>query len=288
MFRECYFDFNGRSSEEFGVFLVHADDGIFGRQFGAKRELVTEKLRYNPCPYSFGFEEQVLSGEIELGFVQPMGQKELRRIAKWLFQPDYCPFIADDTPDVVYYLVFSDENKLQMGTNDSGYITLSAQCDAPWGWSKKLEQRYDLRYNNGVFTFNINHVGNHPGYNALEMEIQIPHFDETDYPNAQTRPTVDKNELYYSIRNTRNTKPAEKFVLRSQPWNDYARKNPLEKGETVYIHMGKGELKTDQKNYVTRLDNCNKKFVSLEFGSNDIEVEGRCILSVRTQYPILL
>ena len=70
MFERRYFEYNGQSSRDFGLILVH-DGGLFERPFGENRTAITESVYGNPVPYFFGFESEPLSGEMQFYSLTP-------------------------------------------------------------------------------------------------------------------------------------------------------------------------------------------------------------------------
>lgn len=282
MFGRRYFEFNGQSSRDYGVVLVH-DGGLFERQFGISRETVTDRSWNSPLPCLFGFEEKPLSGEIQIMSESGWTQEKKRAVCRWLFTPSYAPFLSADSPDMVYYLLFTGEQAISTGLLEKGFLTLHFECNAPWGWSKKIVQRYDLRQNEGTFRFDVNNISNVDKlrFNPLEIEIAIPEFTETDYPDAETRPIVDVKDLCFAVRNVRNTPEGGEFIVKSTPLAS------LQKGERLYVHMGRKKVLTSADVF-SRMDNCNKKWVELEYGINTLEVTGQCRLEVRCQFPVMI
>lgn len=270
--KETYFKFNGRNSQEFGLKICH-DEGIFERQFGPNRKLNTETIPGSPLPYAFGFEHELLSGEIQMLSEHPWTLYREREICNWLFQDNFGEFISLDNPDIVYYVIFIEDGQMSLGTNRTGYFTVNFTCDAPWGWSKPLVQQYELK-DSSPFRFTVDNIGNVPGYNALEIELKLP--------DASELCTGD-----YRIRNTRNTAPDDKETIRAFQLKSTDNRSLLE-GETICVHMGRDRVLSDNPDRQSRFANCNRKFVRLEQGPNILEVSGGPVkLTVRCQYPIL-
>lgn len=284
MFQETYFTFDGVSSETFGVALCQTGDGQLERQFGLNKSIVSETVPGNPIPYSFEDKTEVLSGDINLWFCDDFDDSKLAEISMWLYQDNFKPFISNDRPDVVYYIKFINKHQLTFSGNQ-GYITVSFVCDAPWGWTNIFSHSYDLRTLSEI-TFTIDNVNNYSKYDNLEFKIQIP--DDSSSPGE------DSNIFQYTVLNVRNTLEKDKFILDNVyiTLPDGTKKElpayHLQKGETITINMSLHSVTSDNSMFPSRLNNCNKKWVTLLHGKNKIEFHGKCILTVNLQTPYLV
>lgn len=302
LFEGYSFTFNGRSSNEYGLFLCRASSSPFSRPFGLNRKVNKIDSGCSPLPYLMNTESSVLENSITLGSRHTLSTAELREIADWLYLEDYAPFTAGDNPDIVYQLLFTDEGELFQFVN-GGYITISFMCNAPWAWTKPLMKTYDLRYNTGTYLFTIENLSNDKIYNPLEVELYIPKFgtngstyDErlSDYPAMRANgeliddsPVIAMDTYEITIHNLRNTRPDNALKISSCP-DSTPFNAPLIMGETLHIKMQDGQIESDQTSIVSRLENCNLNWVKLERGINTIAVTGRCILTVKCQSPVII
>lgn len=92
-----------------------------------------------------------------------------------------------------------------------------------------------------------------------------------------------------SIRNTRNTKIEDAFVL-----SDYfvgekqLDRYKLLDGEHIHINMQNQTIESDNATVPSRMINCNQKWIRLEQGKNVFEITGKGIFTFRCQYPVII
>lgn len=286
MFQNTYFTFNNISSELMDVIACYINTKERQRQYALNRSLISEKNINNPLPYDFGYDTEVLKGELTIAPIdcsakkskKKLDTKKLTQIAEWLYQDSYKPLISNDNPDIVYYVKFTDEHQVYL-FNDEGYITLSFICNAPWAWTKLYAHEFDLRnhdFTAAPFEFEIENAGNYDNYNGLEAEIELYKSGSNILPDD------------ISIRNTRNTLPQNSFRLTNSVNSRNVARYRFLDGENIYIHMGKRLVESDNAYVSSRLYNCNKQWIRLEKGKNTIEIYGRCRIKIYCQYPVLI
>lgn len=285
MFQESYFTFDGISSESLGVIAARTDNNMFSRTFAKRRDIITEKVQHNPLPFDFGFDTDTLQGSITIaGRETALDAHKLAKIASWLYQDEYKPLISDDNPDIIFYVKFMDEQELYLGAHDQGYITLSFTANAPWGWSRPYEYTVDLRKKSEA-EITVNNVGNANDYNGLSVDIAMPTGDENGKGATQIAISDE-----YTIRNIRNTKADDAFILNKNYTIDtnVIEKYNLKYGETIHIDMQNKRVESDDTYAPVKLKNCNKKWVKLVEGRNQLSLKGNGIFTVRCQYPIVI
>lgn len=154
---------------------------------------------------------------------------------------------------------------------------------------------YSIDTFNGI-TINTKHpeFGTYPQH----IDIDIPWeqgyeytfkvtFDSTGYAKTKLINVYCRNE--FSIRNIRNTHPKDALTFK----NVYIGGKLIEKyrlvpDETIYINMQKETVESDNTMIDSRLRNCNKKWIRLEYGNNEMEFIGQGVLTVRCQFPVLI
>lgn len=278
MFQETYFTFDDISSETFGLICARTENGMFSRSFGVNRDIITERVQHNPLNFDFGYTKESFQGEILIaGRNTVLSPKLLSEIAGWLYKDDYKPLVSNEYPDIIYYVKFNDEGELYLGSNDNGYITLSFTANAPWGWSRPYERTFNLNIT-GEADVVIDNMSDINDYNGLTVCIECP-------PNNKN---IDISGGY-SICNTRNTNESDAFVI-----GDYCvgkkaiDRYSLQKGETIYIDMGRKMVESDNDIVPNRVINCNKKWVHLSQGQNILKLKGHGIFTIKFQCPVII
>jgi len=149
------FIFNGVPSEAYGLYISTPDGGDGSFTAGSGIEPITEKIYRRPVPYMYGVDQTPVL-EIPLsvysdGFID---QERSQRIERWLFgQTQYQKLIiVQNDLQVVYYNCFLTEpQKTVVGNQITGY-NFTALCDAPWGWTNEINNRYTYSANSPTST----------------------------------------------------------------------------------------------------------------------------------------
>lgn len=133
----------------------------------------------------------------------------------------------------------------------------------------------------------------YPYFNAGYIyicEFMTPDIDEYGDPYIIGDIVWTGNaDSIYSIRNTRNTKESDIFVLSDYFVGDkkIARYNLLD-GEKICINMQRQTIESDNTTVPSRMINCNQKWIKLEQGKNVFEITGKGIFTFRCQYPVII
>lgn len=270
-----YFNYDGVYSKEFGaLFLdVSKNDPL---PFGIKREVSFSQFPGRLNFYSEGTEYEPLTFSQAIWFSGTLTEKMRYDLCEWLFRDGFHALICEEQPDIVYHCTITGDPTLVTNFDGWGYIEVEITCDAPFGWTKPYADLYDFR-EGGVNTFGVRNDSPLPFF-LWECNLYIP--NEDDYINPPS-PPVTESDLVYHIRNMRNTAEGDGFILSSALYP----KRPLKKGETLTVDFTANEITSDKSDF--RLNNCNQKWISLEYGENTLEIIGPCLLTVRTQFPVL-
>ena len=289
MFKCTSFSYDGRYSDEYRLKVVSARRGLEEVPYATSRNAVYDKVTYNPYAFYHGVDSSIFEFTLHLACDRPWTERQRRDVARWLFKPTYKPFISADNPDLVYNCICVGDPSIVLGMSATGYIILNFICDSAFPTTKNMIQDLDFRFNTDLinpYTFKINNISNEDSYQpSFRIELYIPHYDLTDYPYGDA-PNVPQDELSFSLRNLRNTRPDKdthenSFIISSKKFPNA----PLRFGETIAIDMWDESVLSDEYKY--RLRNTNRKWISLDYGINEIEVKGACVLRIYNKYAIL-
>lgn len=255
MFVSSQFTYDGKSSDEFNLMLIRTDSGLISGQFGVRRSTRKEKDAKNPIPYFYGVSEDVLTFDIQLALTKTWSKDDRIKIAKWLFQNEYRPFISNDTPDIIYYCMPVEAPEKFFNGIMEGYVNLSFECDSPYGWTPQTTQSFNLATNDTTQIITLNNSSNILKYYYPELEITL------------------LQGTGFKLKNLSNNNEEFEF-------------SNLNVGEVIYINNQKKQIISSTNLY--RFDNFNKKWFKLIYGQNRIEVTGKVKIDVRSQFPIVI
>lgn len=254
------FSYDNRDCSEFGLYVVRLQRGMVQTPYTSNKTILEEHPKKVITPFFFGVQHQPLTFDVTLAPIDAdeFDQDKLYEIGRWLFQDKYKPFISGDNEGKIYYCM--PVNKVDFYTNDfkNGYINLEFRCRDGFGWTFPQEAEYDLSDNVGstptsIVINNVSNVGVEYYYPEIEIELQ-------------------ESETGFSITNNSDGGRVCSF-------------SGLDTSETIYIDNQKKTIVSDTDAY--RFDEWNKIWFRLVQGYNYIDIVGKCIITFKTQYPII-
>lgn len=258
MFLSPQFNFDNVDSSDKDIILVVNNNDLIELPFGIKQTVIEEKINYIDVPFFYGTNRE--SQSFPVSFARLNGQDwdntERREIVNWLCQKVYKPFVSDDNPDIIYYVIFEEIKRYDNGQNN-GYITCQARLNAPYGFTYPQYSRYDL--------------SNNPIEGTKISICNASNFGDNYYPEIQIT-VVSGNS--FSIQNT--TDGGNTFTI-----------DNLQVGEQVYINMANGRVKSNLPN-TYHLQDTNKNWFKLIYGFNQVIFTGNVSLEIMCQFPVAL
>lgn len=251
------FIFDSVNSSEMGLYIVSIDGGLHSDTVYGGQNIIEERVGKKPNPYFLRTEKEPIEFEVTFSLLDGKWTPEKRfEIAKWLIHDDYKSFQTVDDLGKFYYAMVINPWELEYAGDDKGYVRVTFRTDAYHAWSPVYFQTFDLR--NNLTTTNI----------ILENKSNV---DKYYYPKLEF--TLDGDSTGISLINLNDGGREFKF-------------ENLFEGETVGADNEKKIIKSDLAD-VYRLNNFNKKWLRLAYGQNNIQVTGKCILKVKSQFPIV-
>jgi len=258
IFIDTSFTYNGISSIDMGVMLVKIDTGMVEQNFGMPRSIITSKIKDVLQPLFYGFEEEPIRFKIIIAKQGEWTTTDRMNICKWLFQNNYRDFISNDDITIIYKCVAIGQPKFYNNANNQGYAEIEFECDAPHAWSPVFVRQFDLSSNTTSITIEVENKSN--------MD-DIYHYPEIEF-------TLVDDATSFKLVNLQDGGRIFEFT-------------GLEEQETVYINNKTKYIKSDTGLY--RLSNLtDKQFFRMVYGINNVEVFGKCLLTIRSQFPIVV
>lgn len=137
MLEGVHFSYDGVFSTDMGLLNCKIGGGMFEETFLPNRNIVETKVAGNDKPYFQHVELEPNTFELTFAFEYGYTEKQIREVARWLFQPYYKPFYTVDNPNRVFYCMVEGDSKLIHNGAKQGYITLSVRCDSAFSYTHK-------------------------------------------------------------------------------------------------------------------------------------------------------
>lgn len=246
-----YFYFNGRKSEELGIYLVNVESGMKTTPFLAPKNIISEQIPGNDTPYVYGVERENLILNVTLSCLNGLWTIEKRRqLARWLDTETYEEFYSTDYVDKRYYVQYSGGIDLTHNGSQQGYIQVQFQNISPYAYSPMMQKRFNLSTITSPTIIDIENTGDA----IVKPELWIY--------------KVGKGDI--SMRNLSNGGSEFKFIN-------------IEDKEELYVDNENRHIETDMP-LAYRFDNFNNNYLELVRGKNRLEVTGACKLMFQFQY----
>lgn len=127
---ELYFNFNGKSSRDFNLTVIHIGGGMFDDTFMATRSTNVTQPRGRNRVLLQGVEEEVLSFTLEVGFKKDFDRQDINDIVLWLKHSQFKPLFFEDVPDRIFNAMFVAESRFIHNGLNQGYLTLNVETDS--------------------------------------------------------------------------------------------------------------------------------------------------------------
>lgn len=246
-----YFSYNGKTSDEIGVYLVSVESGMKETPFLSEREIISETVAGNDIPYVYRYARNPLVVNITLSTLDDLWTFEKRReVARMLDIDSFEEFYTTDNIDKKYFLAYTGGIDLTHNGNEQGYLNIQMLNISPFTYSPMYTNTYIFANETRIIEFT------NYGDNSLYPEMWIK----------------QKSDGNVSIKNLSNGGKIFEFV-------------DLTLGEEVYIDNKNHDIETDLS-LTYRYDNFNNNYLELLRGVNRLEVTGDCDITFRYRFEI--
>lgn len=247
------FCYDGRYSDEFNIFNVSIESGLYNEPFVASRKINEVTVKGNPSPYFQGIEYEPLSFNLSFAFDGDWNEGLIREVARWLTPSYYKPLWFVENPSRIYYCMPVNDPQLFHNGLKQGYITLTMRCDSAYAYSPFFTKTIDLSDNEGKVNIELTNGGDV----KLYPEIWINKIGNGDF----------------SIINLTNGD--KKFSFKD-----------LYNNETIYVNNERKYIESDVVNEY-RFSNFNNTYLELVRGVNVLEITGKAKVNFRYQFKLL-
>jgi len=252
------FIFDGINSQDMGLYIVRiGGSSEITSPFAPAQNIVEEKRYKNHIPAFYRVEKEPLEFEIICSLLDEEFTPEKKmQLNRWLLHEEYKEFISEDNPNIIYNVVSTEQIDLITFGSFKGYIKIKFRADAPWGWSSSFFNAFNLTESVSPTIIQVTNYCN----------TQTYYYPEIEFTLAGTNTGI-------TIKNFSNSGETLQFI-------------GLSETETVYVNNDSKIIISDTGLYrIGKL--VNKKFLSLVYGVNRIEITGKCTISFRCKFPLL-
>jgi phage-related protein len=246
------FYFDGTYSDDMGVYLVRLNSGLVSVPYIPSREVIEDYPVNARAPFVHKARPQQFNIKMTFSTLSNnLTDSNLKTIASWLFQENYCEFYSEDNPDKIYYLMAVSQVDVMKNVGNEGYFEVEFRSKFPYCLTAETTPTFNIA---GITNFNVENECNVYEYFYPEMEITIGGNSTTPIRIVND----DDSDRLTKIEN-------------------------LTDGEVIYLNNEKKQLISSLGNY--RYDDFNKNWLRLKQGSNNIIVQGYCDIVFRMQFP---
>ncbi|WP_107838612.1 distal tail protein Dit [Metasolibacillus meyeri] len=141
MLESTHFIYDGTSSQEMGVTIGWSNGNLYNETFLPQRQIIEKKIANNNEPYFQRVEHAPLSFKLSFYLENWLNDQDIRKIARWLFQPYYKPLVFDSNPNRVFYALVEGDSTLIHNGLHQGHVELTIRCNSPYSYSH--EHRFE-------------------------------------------------------------------------------------------------------------------------------------------------
>lgn len=255
-----FFEFDGIKSHEMGVHIVRVEESRGQVPLWAESSVDSDDMIKRNYQTSFRLDREVLEFNFVItlmnkdGELIPWTPKTKSQISKWLIHNEFKELRFGHDPNKLYYALVTSASPITTGCED-GYMEITMTTNSAYGWTSVIIDEYDMSEKQKT--------------NFVIDGIQLPSTGFY-YPQLEVQ-MIDGEEFKIVNVKDRNRETIVEDLLKNE--------NFFIDNEFKIIKSG-----VPQRNLFKRF---NRNWFRILPGENEIEVYGKCILRIKTQYPIL-
>lgn len=251
-----HFIFNGIHSADMEQYLVRTKSGAIPSPYFGGQNIQESYLKGKLTPYHFNTTLNPIKFTIEISPLEkewtPQRKNEL---GKWLLHDTYKSFQTADDLGKYYYAIVTGMPQFELYGN-KGFIPITFRTNSAFAWSPIYIEHFDLSEN---------------------IESQIITLNNLSNINKKYRPKFEfkliGGETNVKFKNLSNNGQITEF-------------SDLLTTETISIDF-ENEIIESSLLMSNPFSKFNKNWLELVYGVNQIEVNGKIKLWVKSQFPIL-
>jgi len=257
-----YFIYDGIKSTDMGLYIVRIgqSNNFVEVPYWGGANIEEERHYKKITPYFYRVNREPIEFTVQfiLAYnnmrIKDWTPQERNKIAKWLIQDTYKEFQTSDDLSKYYYAICTSPANLNLMGNQ-GYIELTFQTNSPYAWSPIYVEEYDLSDNEESTVIELENRSNVLDYYYPKLEIEL----KDDATDIALKNLSDGGRIFSFTglyeNETVSIDNENKLILSNNPLS-----NPFSK--------------------------FNRNWFRLVYGVNYIEVTGKCVIKVKSQFPI--
>lgn len=255
MIRESvFFTFANRKSSDFGIYNVTTQTGLYEESFMGNRSIKEFTIRGRENPYFQEVIKDPKSFQLNFAFQDTWNDELINEVARWLDVDFYQPLTFSEEQEKVYYVMPVNDSSLIHNGLKQGYISLTMRCDSPYSYSHtKVTPWYDCSKSD-ITMIEISNNGDKPILPQLFItKITSGDLTITNYSNK-----------------------GEQTIFTS-----------LFDSEELQVNGENEIIETNIPN-IWRYDNFNDNYLTLNYGKNTLQINGKCKIRFQYRYKFII
>lgn len=258
-----YFIYDNIKSSDMGLYNVRVEhSGFIETPYWGEADIKQEILPNRLTPYDYGMEFQPIEFTLQFALADKNLQADewtpLKRyeIARWLIgdRKTYRPFQTSDDLGKIYYAKCISAGDLNL-ISTKGYVELTFITNSCYAWSPTYVETFNLSNNATSTIIELENRSNVLKHYRPKIEIQMA--GSTDV----------------TLKNLSNGGKEFKFT-------------GLRTDELVSVDNENELVLSNYPININPLANFNRGWLELVYGVNRIEIIGKCIVYVKSSFPI--
>ena len=129
---KLHFSYNGKSTQDFGVWNVTLDGGMFEETLVANQTIREETLVDRRTSIFSGLEKEPISFEIVLAFENGFTDQLIEDVVEWLYGNEYYSKLEFESTNRIYYCMPNGSSSIVHTGQQEGYIALEMKTNSPF------------------------------------------------------------------------------------------------------------------------------------------------------------
>lgn len=245
-----------------GISIVRIGEGGFVETplWGARDVTEQDRLPSRITSYNYGVTKEPIQFTVQLALLDKHNNPrewtstERFEISRWLLHDTYKEFQISDDLGKVYYAMCTEESNLHL-MSGKGYMEVTFKTNSPYAWTRPYIDSFDLSRNESKQIITIANRSNVAKQYLPMVEVEL----------------VEGTE--FTLKNLSNKGKEFKFT-------------DLKAGEIVSVDNENRMVYSSRNININPFKNFNRGWLELVYGDNQIEVEGKCRIRLKLQFPI--
>lgn len=256
-----YFKFDGQSSKDKGLYIVSQSNSSSQSSLFGSRNIKSKNRVDKITPFFYGVDNEVISFVLDVAYFDnnmnpaKWTPEKKYEVAKWLVKSQYKELQLSEDLSKYYFAICTDAIENINATN-YGYISLTFETNSSYAWTQEYINEFDLSSNEGTQIIQIDNKSN---------------VVDLFYPKLEI--TVTGGNTSVSLINQSNNNKELSFtgLLTDEVIS-------IDNERRIVLSNKFGSNAFEKKN--------KNGWLELVQGVNNIAVTGKCVLTVKSRFPI--